>query len=107
MIFTITKEAEVNSDLIYKAIQQQLKIVSKEATIPSDRVGTAAIGYLIKKLKDRLELIDELGGLLTTADDAEEDTGCLTIAEQTEMLASIGDRINDRSDLLNALKMVF
>lgn len=107
MIVTITKEAEVTSDLIYRAIQKQFEIVSKEATLPSARIGTSAIGYLLKKLKDRLELIDELGGLLTTADDAEDDTGCLTDNEKTDLLASIGDRINGRPDLLNALKMVF
>lgn len=107
MIVTIAKETEVTSELIYKAIQKQLEIVSKEANIPDQRIGTSAIGYLLKKLKDRLELIDELGGLLTTADDAEDDTGCLTHNEKTDLLESIGDRIKDRSDILNALKMVF
>lgn len=107
MIVTIKKEAEVDSDLIYKAIQKQLKIVSKEAEIPSVRIGTSAISQRISGLKKRLELIDKLNDLLVTADDAEDDTEILTDAEQAELLASIGDRIRDRSDILNALKMVF
>ncbi len=107
MIITIQKETEVNSDLIYKAIQKQLEIVSKEANIPDQRIGTVQIAHRINGLKKRLELIDKLWGLLVTADDAESDDGCLTKAEQTEMLANIGDRINDRPDLLTALKMVF